>query len=94
VSSLVALATSSHDSEREQQRRVIFGGPMAKVDRTLQALHEIRDAVKTTNARLDAAIEVLGHRINDREIRLATEMVAVVRAVDRVRDVLRVALLR
>ncbi len=62
---------------------------MAKVDRTLQALHEIRDAVKTTNARLDAAIEVLGHRINDSEIRLATEMVAVVRAVDGVRDVLR-----
>jgi hypothetical protein len=69
---------------------------MTKADRTLEALHEIRDEVRglgtrldATNARLDGVAERqdrLEQRQVQMEIRLATELVAVVGAVHEVRD--------
>lgn len=71
-------------------------------DVTVEVLKEIRDEVRKTNARLDQTSERLGARLdetNERlgrlekrqveaEIRLATELTAVVGAIHEVRDVL------
>jgi len=65
------------------------GGPL---DLTTQVLIEIRDEVRRTNDRLDQTNERLSqidHRQAETEIRLATELVAVARAVGEVRDLLR-----
>jgi hypothetical protein len=69
---------------------------MAKVDRTLEALHEIRDEVRTVRDEvrtvrdemhtLTERVERVEERQVHMEIRLATELVAVVGAVNEVRD--------
>ncbi len=72
---------------------------MEPPDATVVILREIRTEVGKTNERLDQTNERLDQtnerlgrlerRQADSEIRLATEIVAVVRAVNEVRDVLR-----
>ncbi len=64
-------------------------------DLTLQVLTEIRDAVRQTNQRLDETRTELSERIGrvetrqtETEVRLATELTAVVGAVHSLRDVL------
>jgi hypothetical protein len=73
---------------------------MAGLDRTLEALHEIRDEMRTTRQELreelgsireelhglSGRMDRLEHRQVQTEIRLATELVAVVGAVHEVRD--------
>lgn len=64
---------------------------MAK-DLTLLVLREIRDHLKGTNERLDGVVERLDaveKRQTETETRLATELLAVSRAVIEVRDLLR-----
>src|SRR5438552_266926 len=66
---------------------------------TLKVLREIPDELKGTNVRLDrlesrvAAVEsriaALANRQTETEVRLATEIIAVARAVGEVRDLLR-----
>ena len=66
---------------------------------TLTVLRAIRDELKGTNARLDQAnarldrvesrVEAVEKRQTEMEVRLATELVAVARAVGEVRDLLR-----
>ena len=59
---------------------------------TLTLLREIRDELKGTNVRLDrveSRVETLGKRQTETEVRLASELVAVARAVGEVRDLLR-----
>ena len=66
---------------------------------TLTLLREIRDELKGTNVRLEGTnvrldrvesrVETLGRRQTETEVRLASELVAVARAVGEVRDLLR-----
>jgi predicted nucleic acid-binding Zn-ribbon protein len=66
---------------------------------TLQVLREIRDELRKTNERLDGTnqrlervegrVESLERRQSEGEIRLASELVAVAKAVQEVRDLLR-----
>ena len=59
---------------------------------TLTLLREIRDELKGTNVRLDrveSRVGTLGKRQTETEVRLASELVAVTRAVGEVRDLLR-----
>jgi len=66
---------------------------------TLQVLREIRDQLRDTNARIDGTnqrlerpeggVEALQRRQSESEVRLATELVAVAKAVQEVRDLLR-----
>jgi len=59
---------------------------------TLQVLREIRDELKQTNERLgrvEGRAESLERRQSESEVRLATELVAVAKAVHEVRDLLR-----
>ncbi|MGO9836038.1 MAG: hypothetical protein ACLP1X_17685 [Polyangiaceae bacterium] len=58
---------------------------MEPTDVTIEVLKGIRDEVRGTNARLDR----VERRQADTEVRLATELVAVVDAVHEVRDLLR-----
>jgi hypothetical protein len=68
-------------------------------DLATQVLIEIRDAVRQTNERLDRTnerldrtnerLDALERRVSETEIRLVTELVAVARAVNDVRDLLR-----
>jgi chromosome segregation ATPase len=63
-----------------------------KVSPTLSVLREIRDEIKGTNHRLDRLEEQVGgleRRQSESEVRLATELVTVARAVTEVRDLLR-----
>jgi len=63
-----------------------------KVSPTLLVLREIRDQLKETNTRLDAVergLDAVERRQTDTETRLASELVAVAKAVGEVRDVLR-----
>jgi chromosome segregation ATPase len=63
-----------------------------KVSPTLRVLREIRDEIKGTNHRLDRLEEqggTLERRQSESEVRLATELVTVARAVTEVRDLLR-----
>jgi septal ring factor EnvC (AmiA/AmiB activator) len=65
-------------------------------DLTTQVLIEIRDEVRRTNEQLDVTNKRLGaleRRQNETEIRLATELTAVAKAVIQVRDLLREDLL-
>jgi hypothetical protein len=62
------------------------------IDLTTQVLIEIRDEVRRTNERLGQTNERLSgleRRQSETEVRLATELVAVARAVNDVRDLLR-----
>ena len=59
---------------------------------TLTLLREIRDELKGTNVRLDrveSCVGTLEKRQTETEVRLASELVAVARAVGEVRDLLR-----
>jgi chromosome segregation ATPase len=59
---------------------------------TLQVLREIRDELKQTNVgleRVEERVEALERRQSESEVRLATELVAVAKAVQEVRDLLR-----
>jgi len=59
---------------------------------TLTLLREIRDELKGTNVRLDrveSRVGTLEKRQTETEVRLASELVAVARAVGEVRDLLR-----
>jgi hypothetical protein len=59
---------------------------------TLQVLREIPDGIQQTNERLgrvEGRVEALERRQSESEIRLATELVAVAKAVGEVRDLLR-----
>ena len=59
---------------------------------TLKVLREIRDELKGTNVRLDrveSRVAAVENRQTETEARLATELVAVARAVGEVRDLLR-----
>jgi chromosome segregation ATPase len=63
-----------------------------KTNPTLVVLREIRDELKGTNARLDRVeqrVEALEHRQAESEVRLASELVAVGKAIGEVRDLLR-----
>jgi len=59
---------------------------------TLQVLREIRDGIRQTNERLgrvEGRVEALERRQSESEVRLATELIAVTKAVGEVRDLLR-----
>jgi len=58
---------------------------MDPTDLTIEVLKSIRDELRGTNVRLDR----VERRQADTEVRLATELVAVVGAVNEVRDLLR-----
>ena len=63
-----------------------------KESATLKVLREIRDELKGTNVRLDrveSGVAAVENRQTETEVRLATELVAVARAVGEVRDLLR-----
>ncbi|TMA40466.1 MAG: hypothetical protein E6J83_13905 [Deltaproteobacteria bacterium] len=63
-----------------------------KESATLKVLREIRDELKGTNVRLDrveSRVAAVENRQTETEARLATELVAVARAVGEVRDLLR-----
>ena len=66
-----------------------------KESATLKVLREIRDELKGTNVRLDrveSRVAAVENRQTETEARLATELVAVARAVGEVRDLLRAGL--
>ena len=63
-----------------------------KESATLKVLRENRDELKGTNVRLDrveSGVAAVENRQTETEVRLATELVAVARAVGEVRDLLR-----
>ena len=63
-----------------------------KESASLKVLRDIRDELKGTNVRLDrveSRVAAVENRQTETEVRLATEIVAVVRAVGDVRDLLR-----
>ena len=63
-----------------------------KESASLKVLREIRDELKGTNVRLDrveSGVAAVENRQTETEVRLATEIVAVARAVGEVRDLLR-----
>jgi len=63
-----------------------------KESATLKVLREMRDELKGTNVRLDrveSRVAAVENRQTETEARLATELVAVARAVGEVRDLLR-----
>ena len=62
-----------------------------KESASLKVLREIRDELKGTNVRLDrveSRVAAVENRQTETEVRLATEIIAVARAVGEVRDLL------
>jgi hypothetical protein len=69
-----------------------YSGCMESSDITIEILKEIRDEIRGTNERMDKLsdrVERLERRQVETETRLATELIAVVRAVDDVKELLR-----
>jgi hypothetical protein len=73
----------------ERSLLVLVPAMTKPVDHTLEVLKQIRDAVTRTNDRLDQTVDRLDRverRQTEMEIRLATEITAVVGAVHSLRD--------